>query len=242
MSKCPNCGRDALRTEDWACQWCGYPLLSTSYKKIPKTHKQLREERLHKPEPIQEPELEPSPESMAETEAEPTLESQRKLITERKQELETVQKPEPGLEPELTAESDSDQVQVSSKEQRLELEPEVELIHKGKSELEPARIELTVDELFSACETDEVAADAKFANKFLRLTGVVSMIDVKDILDTHHIRLIGDERGLLESVQCMFDKKHAPLLEQLEKGQTVTVYGKYVGSVIAVRMIDCVLA
>ncbi|MFC1929116.1 zinc ribbon domain-containing protein, partial [Chloroflexota bacterium] len=35
MQKCPNCGQPAARTEDWACQWCGYPLLSKSYKKIP---------------------------------------------------------------------------------------------------------------------------------------------------------------------------------------------------------------
>jgi membrane protease YdiL (CAAX protease family)/DNA-directed RNA polymerase subunit RPC12/RpoP len=47
MPRCPNCGRKALRTEDWACQWCGYPLLSKSYKKIPKTYKELREEKLY---------------------------------------------------------------------------------------------------------------------------------------------------------------------------------------------------
>lgn len=45
MPKCPNCGQETLRTEDWACQWCGYPLLSTGYKKIDKTWKQIKEER-----------------------------------------------------------------------------------------------------------------------------------------------------------------------------------------------------
>lgn len=43
MPKCPNCGQETTRTEDWACQWCGYPLLSLSYKKTPKTHKQLKD-------------------------------------------------------------------------------------------------------------------------------------------------------------------------------------------------------
>jgi len=169
MPKCTNCGRETLRTEDWVCQWCGYPLLSYSYKKIPKTYKQLKEERLHKPE----------------------------------QEVEIIQEPEP--------------------------------------EPEPVAMELTVEELLSAYETDEVAADAKFANKLLRVTGVVATIDVKDMLDIHYIRLTGAERNLLQSVQCMFDKKHAPVLEKLEKGQTVTVQGKYTGSIIAIRMIDCVL-
>ena len=59
LRKCPNCHREALRTEDLACQWCGYPLTSRSYKKIAKTYEELREERLYTiglakpvPEPI----------------------------------------------------------------------------------------------------------------------------------------------------------------------------------------------
>ena len=63
MPRCPNCGQETARTEDWACQWCGYPLLSGSYKKIPKTYKQLQEEKLSEREPIvrEEPEPEPEP-------------------------------------------------------------------------------------------------------------------------------------------------------------------------------------
>jgi hypothetical protein len=45
MPACPNCGRQTMRTSDWACQWCGYPLLSRAYKKIDKTFKELQEER-----------------------------------------------------------------------------------------------------------------------------------------------------------------------------------------------------
>ena len=45
MPACPNCGRETLRTEDWVCQWCGYPLLSKSYKKLDKTFKEFQEER-----------------------------------------------------------------------------------------------------------------------------------------------------------------------------------------------------
>ena len=36
MKKCPNCGQPTLRTRDWACRWCGYPLLSGSYRETPK--------------------------------------------------------------------------------------------------------------------------------------------------------------------------------------------------------------
>jgi DNA-directed RNA polymerase subunit RPC12/RpoP len=45
MRKCPNCGQAAERTEDWACRWCGYPLLSKSYKKISGTYRQLKGEK-----------------------------------------------------------------------------------------------------------------------------------------------------------------------------------------------------
>jgi hypothetical protein len=51
MLKCPNCGQETARTTDWACQWCGYPLISKSYKRIQQTFKQVKEERLQQREP-----------------------------------------------------------------------------------------------------------------------------------------------------------------------------------------------
>jgi len=203
MPKCPNCGLETLRTEDWACQWCGYPLLSSAYKMIAKTYKQLKQERLDEVEPIPESKLEPEPESIFESEPEPVLESQQEPIPEPEQEVEPM--PESKLEPELVA------------------------------------MELTVEDLFSAYATDEVAADTEFANKLLRVTGAVAMIDIKEMLDTHYIRLARTERDLLQSVRCMFNKKHTPELQQLVIGQTVTVQGIYNGSIIGIRMMDCVL-
>ncbi len=57
MSPYANCGQRTARTEDWACQWCGYPLLSRFYKKIPKTYKKLQEERLYRPPVVEETEV-----------------------------------------------------------------------------------------------------------------------------------------------------------------------------------------
>jgi ribosomal protein L37E len=91
MPSCPNCGRDTMRTEDWVCQWCGYPLLSKSYKKIDKTYKQLQAERSStggyiepeleagvpvetRPEPAPEPLPPNAPEHEAETQPEPAAE------------------------------------------------------------------------------------------------------------------------------------------------------------------------
>ena len=226
MQKCPNCGQPASRTKDWACQWCGYPLLSDSYKKIPKTYKQLKEEELseYKPpaieeteptlesEPIQEPEPEPvpEPEPIQEPKPEPTPEP------EPIQELE----PEPAPEPEPI--------------QEPEPEPAIE------PETIPAAIETTVEELRSAYETDGEAADARFTNKILKLTGVVDKIEVQEALDIHYITLNSAEKTLLQqSVRCHFDKRYIPELNRLTIGQTVTVHGKYDGSTIDLRMRDC---
>ena len=250
MPKCPNCGQEAARTEDWACQWCGYPLLSSSYKKISMTYTQLKGEKLPKqelpmeeetevPEPVleAEPEPEPSPEPILEAEPEPEpspepvleAKTEPEPVSVSEPELEAKTEPEPSPEPILEAEPEP----VPSPEPELEAEPEPEPT--------TAAIELSVEELISAYETDAAAADKKFANKVLKVTGVVAMIDVKEMLDTHYIRLTGPEKDLLYNVRCMFDKKHGPELSNLEIGQTVTVQGKFDGSMIEIRLIDCVL-
>ena len=108
-------------------------------------------------------------------------------------------------------------------------------------EPEPPDMELSVKELLAEYENDDVAPDEKFTNKILRVNGVVSMVDIKDMLDTHYIRLTDGSKNCLQSLQCMFDKKHAPALRELEKGQKATVQGRYNGSVIAMRIVDCVL-
>jgi hypothetical protein len=99
MPACPNCGRQTLRTKDWACQWCGYPLISRAYKKIDKTFKELQEERSSALKTAS-----PEPES------EITLES----------DLELEFKPEPALEPEITPEPPLEP------EQKRRLAPEIE--------------------------------------------------------------------------------------------------------------------
>lgn len=103
-----------------------------------------------------------------------------------------------------------------------------------------AEIEVTAEELASAYETDEETADARFGNKILKVTGLVNRIEVKDTLDIHYITL-SDEKNLLQSVRCMFDKGHEGELNQLTKGQRVTVQGKFDGSIVQLRMRHCVL-
>ncbi len=95
MPRCPNCGRNTARTEDWVCQWCGYPLLSGAYKKIPKTYKQLKEEGLDQPPPSEaESELEADIEAEPEP-AEPPPPPRRKPVARPAPERTPVMKIEP---------------------------------------------------------------------------------------------------------------------------------------------------
>ncbi len=280
MAKCHNCGRETLRTEDWACKWCGHPLLYGSFKKIDKTYRQLKEERLNKTvreeKIIQEPEMEPEiekeiepkqdlevikriklePESELEIEIDVIQEIEKETVQEAEpeekvEEFETESVVEPEGEPSKAVE-DKNETEVEPEEEikpepevveEPEPEPEPELIKEPESEPEPenADMELTVTEILAAYDEDDVAADEKFVNKILRVTGTVSMIDIKAKLDTHYIRLAGSGGDPWQSVQCIFDKKHSLALGQLEKGQTVTAQGRYSGSIIAIRMVDCVL-
>ncbi len=220
MPECPNCGQTTARTEDWACQWCGFPLISKSYKKIPKTYKQLKEEKL----PVR-PEPAPEPEPVVELEPTPTPEPAAEL------------EPEPAPEPEPVAELEPEPA--PEPEPAAELEPEPE--PAAELGLAPAAIELTIEELLSAYEAEGAAADTKFANKILRVTGVVGRIEVKDMLDIRYITLTCAETNLLQHVRCTFEKKHGMELNQLTTGQKVTLQGKYDGSIIDISMRDCVL-
>lgn len=104
----------------------------------------------------------------------------------------------------------------------------------------PAAMEVTVTELASTYETDEEAADARFGNKILKVTGLAKRIEIKDTLGIYYITL-SDEKNLLRSVRCMFDKEHEGKLNQLRKGQMVTVQGKFDGSIVQLGMRHCVL-
>ena len=261
MGKCPNCGRETARTEDWCCQWFGYPLLSGSYKKISKTYRQLKEERLPSPLEVEEPEpvpvleaeLEPvsEPEAVSEPEPEPVLEIKPEAESTPESIPETATKPKPRIKrkpaakrksaPKSKPEAKSKPAAKAEPAPEPESEPEAELEPVSEPEPAPASIEVTVAELLYAYESDGEAADARFADKILRVTGVVDRIEVKDTLDINYITLTTTETNLLQNVRCTFDKKYGPELNQLAPGQMATVQGKYDGSIIDISLRDCVL-
>ncbi len=104
-----------------------------------------------------------------------------------------------------------------------------------------ADIYITMDELLAEYASDYAAATGKYVNRILRLSGFAAAIDVKEVLAINYIRLTDASLNLTKSVQCMFDKKYANTLKSLQKGQQVSIQGKYTGSLIAMRMTDCIV-
>ena len=102
MPKCPNCGLETARTEDWACQWCAYPLTSGGYKKLPMTFRQLQAEKSPSPAPPARvapvPEPAPEPEAVTEAKPEPVIPPEPEVISEP--EPEVILLPEPEVIPE----------------------------------------------------------------------------------------------------------------------------------------------
>jgi len=226
MARCPNCGRETLRTEDWACQWCGHPLLSGGYRKIPKT------------EPVPEPEPVPPPRPTPVTKPEPVLEPVPEPEPVPAPEPELELEPEPELEPTPVAEPEPEPVP--------EPAPITEPAPKPVPELAPepttGAIAVTVDELNSAFNADKAAANTKLMNKILKVTGTVDKIFVKEHLDIQYIMLTSSGSRENWSVRCTFGREYGPHLTRLSPGQMETVQGKYAGYERNIILKDCALA
>lgn len=321
MTRCPNCFRETMRTKDWACYLCGYPLASPSYKLVDKPYSQIRDERLNdkkisiqeseQPEEIS-PEENPITDEMQDV---PLVDSY--ILNEKPEPLEkelyeTVNEveiseeatPEPEIieeepgkckadaEEELPKKSDepesfegkqvdfavteaesleyNDDTAEEIKEEEPEIigkgtitadnipstgeeeaaapaepepKPEPESTSEPEAETEPGQADLSlpIDELLSEYTADYTTANTKFINKIIRLSGYAAAIDTKEVLAIHYIRMTDSSLNVMRSVQCMFDKKYADTLRSLQKGQPITVQGKYTGSLIAMRLSDCIL-
>lgn len=128
--------------------------------------------------------------------------------------------------------------------QEIEKHKEEELLRKLRG-LEPVPsseiISITVEELLKAYENDIESAEKKYGNRTLKIKGVVDRIEVKDNLDIYYMILSNPERNLQQAVRCVFNKKNGAELNKLTPGQEVTVQGKYDGSIVDIRMGNCVL-
>jgi len=266
MPKCPNCGRDTYRTEDWACQWCGHPLLYGAFKRVPKTFRQIQEERGYSPEPDlgDEPELvqvakakpaatPPPPSSpppqMSEPEPEPEIEPEIPSPPEPVAEVATeaeVKGEAITSEPEAEAAVKEEATTMETKEARP-AEPQVATAPAPVAvpSLEPKAttgvVTATVEELNAAFNSDKAGANAKLLDKALKVAGTVDKVFVRDNLDIFYIILAGAGGPSTKQVRCTFNREHGAHLSRLTEGQKATVQGVYAGYERNIILKDCSL-
>jgi len=97
---------------------------------------------------------------------------------------------------------------------------------------------LSANQLYRDYKANEVAADAKYKDRIVVVSGTIDSIG-KDIMNQAYI-VIGGE-GFLDGVQCMFTKGEESSIAQLSKGQHVTVKGKVSGKMGNVLLNKCTL-
>lgn len=98
-------------------------------------------------------------------------------------------------------------------------------------------IAITAGDLFAAYNENEVAANSKYKDKKLQITGTISNIGI-DILDRVYITL--DASETLYSVQCYFaNSDEDAKVAELKKGDTITLIGVCEGISLNVTVKQC---
>jgi len=190
------------------------------------------------PEAIEPPEeVTPEPEPEVEPAPQPKPRARRKPATRKK--------PEAKAETATGSKSTKSTTKRKTPARKKPVEDtEVETVQEPGFSAEPASpaLEITVAELLTAFEEDGEAADTRFSDQILRISGVANRIEVKDNLNIYYI-ILNSTGGslLLQGVRCVFDGKYGDELSKLITGQAVRVEGKYAGSMIDISIRDCVL-
>jgi len=173
MANCPNCGRSTVRTQDWACQWCGYPLVSGFFKQIPMTYQEAKAERLGSwvvaetavelEPPEAETVVEPDAGLVAETEpvTEPEPEPVEEPVSELPAEAELVVEPEAAEEEEVISEAvvEATEEEEVTSEAAAEATEEEEVISEAVAEA-TEKEEATSETVAEAAEEEEVISEA----------------------------------------------------------------------------------
>lgn len=103
--------------------------------------------------------------------------------------------------------------------------------------IKPA-ITTTAHRLYSDYKSNAVAADRKYKDKILRVSGVVDTIN-RDILQTIYVVLSGDD--YFGGVQCFFSDDYEKAIANLRKGQAITIKGKCDGKLMNVLLKECII-
>lgn len=139
--------------------------------------------------------------------------------------------------PETIAKSEDMQEVIPVDQPVVEEEKNNDTESKKDDDEKPKKEEKSVEEvivisawdLYNAYEDNEVAADLKYKNKILEVTGTISDFGV-DVFGTAFIML--DTGGPFKDTQVFFKKGQEEKIAELSKGEKVTVLAKGGGLII----------
>lgn len=93
-----------------------------------------------------------------------------------------------------------------------------------ENESEIKYIEISANDIYSAFQENEIAADEKFNGKLVKITGIISSINSSGILTSANI-LLSVDGSFFGCVQCNFNSTNSKALANIKKGQSVTIIG-----------------
>jgi len=101
-------------------------------------------------------------------------------------------------------------------------------------------MDVNIRDILSAYENNEVAADNKYKNNIVRVTGLISNIK-KDLMDNLYVTLGTGKMFEIPAFQAFFADSQNEQLGQLKKDEKITVECQVEGLFINVIAIDCVI-
>ena len=101
-------------------------------------------------------------------------------------------------------------------------------------ESEKADYSLTANELFNSYDQNESAAEQKYADKVIQVTGVVEGTKLNDSIPS---LILAAENAMMGGVNCAFSEKVAGI----KTGDTVVVKGRCQGYLMNVILNNCTL-
>lgn len=112
-------------------------------------------------------------------------------------------------------------------------------VEKESSELVP-EIVITAPQLVDAYESNEVKADRIYGDKVIEVSGEIS--DISVMLGSTFIILSSGKDFSFSDVQCFFDDElEIRKIEELNKGQVITVVGTVDGKSMNIEVNHCII-
>jgi hypothetical protein len=103
---------------------------------------------------------------------------------------------------------------------------------------EEAAYTVSANNIYAAYQKNEVAADQKYKDKVIVVTGKITDIG-KDIIDSPYLIVGGT--GMIDGCQCVFAESAVDQIAKAAKGDQVSVKGTCTGYLGMVEMENCSL-